>query len=76
MTEHSTDYTTTKPHELRIPTREEFHRYAIDIIYEGDFCTNHPTSPGYIVDKIASSIRWTEKMTQQNKWKLWNRKNE
>lgn len=76
MTEHSTDYTTTKPHELRIPTREEFHRYAIDIIYEGDFCTNHPTPPGYVADKIASSIRWTEKMTQQNKWKLWNRKNE
>lgn len=74
MTEHSTDYTTTKTHEFRIPTREEFHRYAIEIISEGDFYTNHPTPPGYVSDKITSSIRWTEKIAKENKWKPWNRK--
>ena len=28
---------------LKIPSREEFHRYAMNILYESCFCTDHPT---------------------------------
>lgn len=43
----------------KIPTREEFHTYASNLISEGDFCTNY--SSGYQIDKVASAIKWTRK---------------
>ena len=42
---------------LKIPSREEFHRYASNELSLGDFCTNY--SSGYQIDKVAKAIRWT-----------------
>lgn len=69
MTEHVESYTKTKTHEFRIPTREEFHRYAVEILTEYDFNTTYPSIPGYTVDRIASSIQWTKKIYKQNKYR-------
>lgn len=43
-----------------VPTREEFHRYASNIISINDFGTDYPTFPGYNIDLAASSIKWTK----------------
>lgn len=44
---------------LTIPTREEFHRYASNVLNENDFCTDYPGSSGYQVNRVAKSIRWS-----------------
>lgn len=44
---------------LTIPTREEFHRYASNVLNENDFCTDYPGSSGYQVNKVAQSLRWS-----------------
>jgi hypothetical protein len=44
---------------LRIPTREEFHRYASNLLTEGDFCTEH--SSGYQVSRVANALDWSKK---------------
>ena len=44
---------------LRIPSREEFHRYASNKLAYGDFCTDY--SSGYQTSKVAQSIDWTIK---------------
>ena len=54
-TETQSHYTTPGNNNLKIPSREEFHRYASDTLSEADFCTDYPTS--YTVDKMSSSIR-------------------
>lgn len=63
MTETQSHYTTPGNHNLRIPSREEFHRYASDTLSEADFCTDYPTD--YTVDKISSSLRWTINNSKQ-----------
>lgn len=57
MTETQSHYTTPGNHNMRIPSRENFNRYAVEILSEHDFCTEYPT--GHAVDKVASSLRWT-----------------
>lgn len=57
MTEGKTKIEQLPINRNPIPTREEFHRYATDILSEADFCTNYPT--GYTIDKTAKSIAWT-----------------
>lgn len=57
MTETRLHYTTPGNHNLKIPSREEFHRYASNVLSESDFCAYYPT--GYTANKIASSLRWT-----------------
>lgn len=57
MTETQTHYTTPGNHNLRIPSREEFHRYSIQKLSVSDFCTETPNE--YLINKITSSIRWT-----------------
>lgn len=42
-----------------IPTREEFHRYASNVLSDSDFCTDFPGYPYYQVNKVASSLKWT-----------------
>ena len=42
---------------LRIPTREEFHRTKMNNISICDFCTCYPT--GYVIKNIAESLEWT-----------------
>lgn len=44
---------------LRIPSREEFHRYTMNTLYESCFCMDAPT--GYTIESIATAIRWTKK---------------
>lgn len=44
---------------LTIPTREEFHRYASNVLNENDFCTDYPGSSGYQVNRVAQSLRWS-----------------
>lgn len=63
MTETRSHYTTPGSHNLKTPSREEFHRYASDLLSEVDFCTDYPT--GYTVSKIASSLRWTLNNSKQ-----------
>ena len=48
--------TETQRNTLRIPSREEFHRYASNLIEEYDFCTRHPSNQ---INKVADSISWT-----------------
>ena len=50
---------TQKHNTLHIPTREEFHRYASNVINEEDFCTDYPGRAGYKVNVTASALRWT-----------------
>ena len=69
MTETHTHYTTPGNHNLRIPSREEFHRYASDTLSEADFCTDYPTE--YTVNKIASSLRWTKINSPNKPWQIW-----
>lgn len=71
MTETRSHYTTPGSHNLKTPSREEFYRYASDILSEADFCTDYPT--GYTVNKIASSLRWTINNSKQNNFGGWKR---
>ena len=57
MTDRQTKYIIPGSHNLKIPTKNEFHRFAIEKLTVDDFCTEYPN--GYLVNKIASSIRWT-----------------
>ena len=50
---------TQKHNTLHIPTREEFHRYASNVLNENDFCTDYPGRSGYQINTIASSLRWS-----------------
>lgn len=69
MTETRLHYTTPGNHNLKIPSREEFHRYASNVLSESDFCTYYPT--GYTANKIASSLRWTIDNSKQKNLGGW-----
>lgn len=69
MTETQSHYTTPGNHNLTTPSKEEFHRYASDILYESDFCTDYPA--GYIANKISGSLRWTISNSKQKKLGGW-----
>lgn len=58
MTRKTKLYTNPSNNNLRIPTREEFHRYASNLLSDGDFCTNY--SSGYQVNRVSEAIKWTE----------------
>lgn len=65
----SSNYETIKP----MPTREELHRYASNLISIGDFDTDH--SNGIQVQKAGDAIDWTIKKTKsKNKNKAVQRK--
>jgi hypothetical protein len=75
MTDENSKTKMTKQLKPHIPTREEFHKYAVQKIGAGDFCTDYPPKiPGSTAAKIESSIRWTEKLFtnpgQIWRWKL------
>lgn len=42
---------------LKVPTKEEFNKYACNELTDADFNTTYPT--GYQADKVANAIRWT-----------------
>lgn len=68
MTEVQSHYITPGNHNLKVPSREEFHRYASDLLFDADFCTDYPT--GYTVDKVASSLRWTISNSRHKKERI------
>ena len=71
MTETQSHYVTPGSHGLKTPSRDEFHRYASDLLSETDFCTDYPA--GYIAGKIASSLRWTINNSKQKNWGGWKK---
>lgn len=71
MTETQSHYVTPGSHSLKTPSRDEFHRYASDLLSETDFCTDYPA--GYIAGKIASSLRWTINNSKQKNWGGWKK---
>lgn len=73
MKQHS-DYTIPGIHNLKTPSREEFHKYAIAYISQSDFCTDFPGNPGRIAEKIAKSINWTKNQARQNYFGGWKHK--
>ena len=69
MTEGTQKYITPGSHNQIIPSRDEFHKYATAKLYLDDFTTDYPTKiPGLTVAKIESSLYWTEKLKDKNKW--------
>ncbi|EPD59090.1 hypothetical protein HMPREF1215_00697 [Coprococcus sp. HPP0074] len=56
----NTSYTETANMNLRIPTRSEFHKYAMETLNVGDFFTNGCQEGGKKIQKIARSITWSE----------------
>ena len=55
----SSNYETIKS----TPTREEFHRYASNLLADGDFCTDY--SSGYQINRVAQSLDWTIKKNKK-----------
>lgn len=55
--------TLIKNDNLKIPSREEFHRIASNELSEGDFCTNY--SSGYQINRVDSALKWTIKNVNQ-----------
>ncbi|MSA02172.1 hypothetical protein GKG47_08975 [Lactonifactor sp. BIOML-A3] len=60
MTEISTKKKSNQktPH---IPSREEFHRYASNLISVGDYCTDYFPYQGRQSQKVESALQWTRK---------------
>lgn len=46
----------TKSHKLNIPTREEFHRYAGNLLTPDDFNT---TCPNNSIERTCEAIEWS-----------------
>ena len=69
MTETQSYYTTPGNHNLKIPSRQEFHRYATNLLSESDFCTDYPSE--HTINKIASSLRWTKINAKNKQWQVW-----
>ena len=57
------NYYTSSNYAGRIPNREEFHRYASNLITEADFDTDH--SNGIQAAKVFSAIHWTLKNSKK-----------
>lgn len=52
--------THTPSKTLRIPTREEFHRFASNTLSESDFCTQYPSTEQ--INKVADALNWSYKL--------------
>lgn len=55
------NYYTSSNYATTIPSREEFHRYASNLLAEGDFCTEYPS--GYQISRVAQALDWSKKKT-------------
>ena len=53
--------TETQRNTLRIPTREEFHRYASNLLTNSDFNTDYFSDPYFQTNRVASALNWTKK---------------
>lgn len=61
--------TETQRNTLRIPSREEFHRYASNLLYDSDFETDYPGKESFQIDRIASALNWTKKNANSRTYK-------
>lgn len=68
MTETQLHYTTPGNHNLPIPSREEFHKYAMEKLWVSDFCTESPNE--YLIGNIERSIRWTKKHARKENYAI------
>ena len=59
MTETHSHYITPGSHNLKVPSKDEFHRQAMEKLSIADFCTDYFPNPGYKTWKIERSLRWT-----------------
>lgn len=62
------NYTTNtliKNDNLKIPSREEFHKFTSNELSEGDFCTNY--SSGYQINRVENALKWTIKNASQQR---------
>ncbi len=59
MTELKTHYKTPGSDNLKIPSREEFHRYKQNNLTLSDFDTDHRSQDGVQAAKVGQSIKWT-----------------
>lgn len=69
MTETHTHYTTPGNHNLKVPSRDEFHRFASNLLSNADFCTDYPAD--YIIDKTSSALRWTIMNARNKQYLIW-----
>lgn len=53
--------TETQRNTLRIPSREEFHRYASNLLSNSDFNTDYFSDPYFQTNRVASALNWTVK---------------
>lgn len=53
--------TETQRNTLRIPSREEFHRYASNLLSNSDFNTDYFSDPEFQINRVASALNWTRK---------------
>ena len=60
-----------------VPSREEFHRYASNVLSLHDFETDYPPFPSHSINAAASSMGWTKgnDKNKGNKYKFKPTKN-
>lgn len=44
---------------LSIPSREEFHKYASNLLSISDFDTEHHAYDGYQINRVVSALNWS-----------------
>ncbi len=53
---------------LEIPSREEFHRYASNLLTNADFDTERHACPGYQINRVASALNWTRENQRERNY--------
>lgn len=61
--------TETQRNTLRIPSREEFHRYASNLLSNSDFNTDYFSDPEFQINRVASALNWTKKNANSRTYK-------
>ena len=68
MTTNKNYYTGRNYDDTPIPSCEEFHRYASNLLTTADFCTDKPSYTGFQTNRVNNAIKWTLK--KENKLKV------
>ena len=61
--------TETQRNTLRIPSREEFHRYTSNLLAKSDFNTDYFNEPYFQISRVASALIWTKKNANSHTYK-------
>ena len=65
MTEQQSRYVIPGSHNLKIPTRSEFHKLAMHQLTDMDFKTDEPNQA--TINQIAKAIHWSLNSSRYNK---------